>query len=176
MRMAGRHRDFFPIVLGVFALVAGYGVVNGQFIVTMAANHYMVYYPHFFPFSSARAQALCFGLAAGLPGLGWGILLYWAGHYGRGPTLGVRATLLVAGAVLLVTAAMAWEMGRKVAATNIPPYPMFFYPDNDGLLNVTQTVQLTNYWVGGLGAAFSILMIWTWRILRTPPDEDPPVS
>lgn len=174
MGMAGRHRDFLPVVLGAGALVAGYGVINDQFIVTLASNHFTVYHPHYFPFASLRAQALCFGLLAGAPGLGWGILLYWAGHYGPGPVMGRRAMLLGAGAVLLVTAAVAWGLGRAAAATDVPPYPMYFYPDTDGNLLVTQTVQLTNYWLGTLGAAFSIVAIQAWRILRAPPKE--PVS
>jgi hypothetical protein len=174
MRMAGRHRDFFPIVLGVLALVAGYGVTNDQFIVMLASNHFTVYLPHYFPFGSVRVQALCFGLLAGAPGLGWGILLYWAGHYGPGPVLGRRATLLVAGAVLLVTGASAWGLGRAAAATNLPLYPTYFYPDTDGNLVVTQTVQLTNYWLGTLGATLSVIAVQAWRILRAPPAE--PVS
>jgi len=169
--MTGRHRDFFPIVLGVFALVAAYGVVNDQLIVTLAANHFTVYYPHYFSFESARAQAFCFGLSAGAPGVGWGILLYWAGHYGPGPQLSVRATLLTAGAVLLGTAAVAWGLGHEAAGMPVPPYPMFFYPDTDGNLSITQTVQLTNYWLGALGAALAIVVILAGLTLRAPPEE-----
>jgi len=173
--MTGRHREFLPIALGVFALVAGYGVVNDQFIVAIAPNHFAVYHPHYFPFESARLQALCFGLiGAGGPGLGWGILLYWAGHYGKLPEIGARATLLVAGTVLIVTALAAWALGREVAATNVTPYPNFFYPDTDDYLNVTQTVQLTNYLAGVTGAALSIVGLWAWRIARAPAAE--PVS
>jgi hypothetical protein len=82
--------------------------------------------------------------------------------------VGVRATLLGVGAVLLVTAAVAWGLGREVKTTNIPPYPAFFYPDSDGNLNVTQTVQLTNYWLGALGAALWIVMVRAWRLWRMP--------
>ncbi len=128
MSMAGRHRDFLPIVLGVLALVAGYGVINDQFIVTLASNHFIVYHPHYFPFASVRAQALCFGLLAGAPGLGWGILLYWAGHYGPGPVMGRRATLLVAGAVLLATGAVAWGLGRKRPRPTFRFIPRIFIP------------------------------------------------
>jgi hypothetical protein len=170
--MTGRHREFLPNVLGVFALVAGYGVINDQFIVGIAPNYFAVYYPHYFPFESARLQALYFGLiGAGAPGLGWGILLYWAGHYGKLPQIGTRATLLLAGTVLIITGLAAWGLGRQVAATNHTPYPNFFYPDPDGFLNVTQTVQLTNYLVGVTGAALSIMGLWASRILRTPPEE-----
>ncbi|HTB62390.1 MAG TPA: hypothetical protein VK737_02280, partial [Opitutales bacterium] len=143
--MPGHHRDFLPIVLGVFTLVAGYGVVNDELIAHIAPTHFDEYYPHYFPFAAPWAQALCVALVAtGGPGMAWGIMLYWAGHYGPGPKIGVRATLLGAAMVVFVTAGAAWYLGMQVKATQVPPYPQYFYPGGRDELNISETVQLTN--------------------------------
>jgi len=170
--MERRNREYLPTVLGVFALVAVYAVVNDQFIAAIAPTHFTVYHPHYFPFDQAWAQALCFAFVATTgPGLVWGMLLYWAGRFGRAPVIGRRVLVLGAGMVILMTTAAAWGEGWKVAHTGITPYPKFFYPVEDDGLNVTQTVQLTNYLIGAAGAFVWLFLVWAWRIWHSPPAE-----
>jgi hypothetical protein len=169
---AGRHRDFLPVVLGVFALTLGYGLANDQWIVAIAPEHFTLYHPHYFPFEAAWAQALCFALVAtGGPGLAWGILLYWAARYGKGPQIGRRTILIGAAVVLVITGGIAWGLGWHVSVTGQPLYPIYFYPSEDENLYVSQTVQLTNYLVGVLGAAGWLLTISYWRWWKTPKAE-----
>lgn len=168
--MTNRHRDFLPISLGVFALVALYAVANDQIIATVSPDHFLVYHPRYFPFDNVRWQALCFSLVAtGGPGLGWGILLYWVGHYGPGPVFGRRATVLGAAVVVLVTAAAAWGSGWWVTRLSEPFYPAFFFPSEDPKLYFSQTVQLTNYLVGLTGAIAWLAAIVIWRRRSLPP-------
>jgi hypothetical protein len=165
--MPASHRNFLPIAIGTFALVTFYGLVNDQGIVAIAPEHFTVFHPHFFPFKQPWAIALCFALVAtGGPGLAWGILLYWMGHYGPGPTVGARATLTLVVIIVLLTAAAAWGLGWHVHHTGVPPYPEFFYPTNSKGLIITQTVQLTNYLVGLLGAFASLCAIALYRKIK----------
>ncbi len=166
--MTGRHRDFFPISLGVYALVALFGVLNNEAIATVSPMHFVVYHPRYFPFENAHLQALGFALiVTGAPGLAWGILLYWAGHYGPGPIVGVRATLLGAAVVVILTVSLAWLVGWRETASGIPPYPIFFFPSEDPKLYLSQTVQLTNFIAGFIGASAWLIGIAAWRQHRT---------
>jgi hypothetical protein len=170
--MRGRHRDFLPIALGTFALVTGYGLANDQWIAAIAPEHYAIFYPHYFPFAQAWAQALCFALVGtGVPGLAWGILLYWAGHYGPGPMVGRRATLLGVAAVVLLTSIAAWGLGWRVAVSSKHLYPAYFYPTDNYEIGVTQTVQLTNYIAGLAGAWLWLLIIYVWRLVHAMREE-----
>ncbi len=172
--MSRRHPDLLPTVLGVFALVVGYAIVNDQFIAAIAPIHFTVYHPHYFPFEQAWILALCFSLVATTgPGLAWGFLLYWAGHFGAAPVARRRVIFVGAAVVILVTTAAAWGQGWQVAKTGVVPYPKYFYPIEDDHLNVTQTVQLTNYLVGAAGAALWVLLVWAWRVWHAPPAEAP---
>ncbi len=171
--MAGKHRDFLPISLGVFALVVAYAILNDQVIASISPDHFTLYHPHYFPFENAHLQALCFAVvAAGGPGLAWGILLYWAGHYGPGPVVGRWATLLGAAIVILLTATAAWGIGWRESISGQPPYPMFFFPSDDLKLYLSQTVQLTNYLAGSVGAVVWLTVIFCWRQLQSPVPEE----
>jgi hypothetical protein len=170
--MPRQHRDFLPVSLSVFALVLAYGVLNDQAIAAISPLHFALYHPHYFPFANVHLQALCFALVAtGGPGLAWGILLYWVSNYGLGPVVRRRAAILGAAAVVLGTALAAWGIGWREWTTNQPPYPTFFFPSDDPRLNFSQTVQLTNYIAGFLGAAGWLLAIFCWRQLqvKAPP-------
>jgi hypothetical protein len=165
--MSSRHRDFLPIALGTFALVLAYGLLNDQVIVAIAPQHFTVFHPHYFPFQQPWAQALCFAaVATGGPGLAWGILLYWVGHYGTGPPIRPRATLVGVLVVLLLTAAIAWGLGWHAHRTGQPFYPRFFYPVDDKAMYVTQTVQLTNYLAGLVGSLAWLLTLAAYRRLK----------
>jgi len=165
--MPSSHRDFLPIALGTFALVTGFGILNDQAIVAIAPSHFTVYHPHYFPFQAPWLLALCFAVVAtGGPGLAWGIVLYWAGHYGPGPVIGPRATLSGVAVVILLTVIAAWSLGWKVHGTGQPLYPRFFYPTDDQALFITQTVQLTNDLVGLAGAFTWLLAIAIYRKIK----------
>lgn len=165
--MPRQHRDFLPISLGIFALVLAYGIINDQAIATISPDHFALYHPHYFPFANVHLQALCFALVAtGGPGLAWGILLYWAGHYGLGPIVSRKATIVGAVIVVLITAATAWGIGWREWFSHQPPYPQFFFPSEDPRLYFSQTVQLTNYLVGFIGAAGWLLGIFCWRQMQ----------
>jgi hypothetical protein len=166
--MTGRHRDFLPILLGVFALVTVMGVINDEAIAAISPRHFAIFYPLQFPVQAPWAQALCFSLVAvGGSGLTWGSLLYWVGHYGPGPLVRPRATLTGAAVVLFITIVAAWGLGWRAWATGTAPYKDFFYPSTDPRLVFSQTVQLTNEVVGVAGAGFWLAAIALWRWWRT---------
>ncbi len=170
--MSRPRPDLLPTVFGVLAFVTSYAIVNDQFIAAIAPIHFTIYHPHIFPFQQAWLLALCFSLVATTgPGLAWGFVLYWAAHFGSGPVPRRRVILVGAGMVLFITAVVAWGLGWRVAQTGVLPYSKFFYPIEDDNLNVTQTVQLTNYLVGASGAALWVLAVWVWRIWHMPPVE-----
>jgi hypothetical protein len=165
--MPASHRDFLPTALGTCALVTGFGIANDLALVHVAPEHFTFFHPHYFPFPQPWAVALCFGLVlAGLPGLAWGILLYWSGHYGPGTRIGTRPALRGVLAVLLLTAAASWGLGWHVHLTGEPFYPRFFYPTDEKRLFITQTVELTTDIVGILGAFAWLLAIALYRKLR----------
>ncbi len=162
--MPSSHRDFLPIALGACALVTAFGVLNDQAIVALAPQHFTVFHPPYFPFHQPWLIALCFSLVATVgPGFAWGIVLYWASHYGPGPIVGPRPVLIGVLVVLLLTVIAAWGLGWRVHLTGEPLYPQFFYPTDDKILYLTQTVQLTNYLVGLLGAFTWLLAVAIYR-------------
>jgi len=170
--MSRPRPDLLPTVFSVLVFVTSYAIVNDQLIAAFAPIHFTVYHPQIFPFKQAWALALGFSLVATIgPGLAWGFVLYWAAHFGSGPVPARRNILLGAGAVVIVTAASAWGLGWHVAKTGVLPYSKFFYPIENDNLNVTQTIQLTNYLVGASGAALWTLAVWSWRIWHMPPPE-----
>jgi hypothetical protein len=79
--------------------------------------------------------------------------------------------LIGAAVVLVITGGIAWGLGWHVSVTGQPLYPIYFYPSEDENLYVSQTVQLTNYLVGVLGAAGWLLTISYWRWWKTPKAE-----
>ena len=167
--MTGPHRDFLPIVLGTFILVTGYALANDQWVAAIAPGHFSMFDPHFFPFDEAWQQGLCFAVVgAGGPALAWGVLLYWMGHYGPGPMMGRRATLLGVAGVLALTAMLAWGLAWYAAATGKPVYPKYFYPTDETAIFVSQTAQLTNFVVGLGGAIVWLGGIYVWRWKNDP--------
>jgi len=171
--MTDRHRDFLPIFLGVFGLVLVAGLINDEAIAAISPKHFSVFYPPYFPIQTPWLQALCFGVVVtGSSGFTWGSLLYWVGHYGPGPMVGPRATLIGATTVVTITLAVAWGLGWHTWTTGTPPYKDFFYPSNEPQLYFSQTVQLTNEFVGLAGAGLWLVMIALWRWFHSDQTAD----
>jgi hypothetical protein len=164
--MPVRHRDFLPIFMGVFGLVLLVGIINDEAIAAISPKHYTVFYPPYLSIQAPWAQALCFALlVTGGSGFAWGSLLYWVGHYGPGPQISPRATLKTAIASVVITLMVAWGLGWRTWATGKPLYSEFFYPSTDPQLVFSQTVQLTNEFVGltTAGICLATISLWRWR-------------
>jgi len=166
--MTGQHRDFLPIQLGVCGLVTVVGFVNDEAIAAISPKHFDVFYPAYFPVTSPWLQALCFALViAGGCGFAWASLLYWVGHYGPGPIVGTKATVIGATTVVALSIIVAWGLGWRTWVTGVPPYKDFFYPSTDPRLYFSQTVQLTNEVLGLAGAGLWMVAIAVWRWWRS---------
>ncbi len=172
--MTAQRRDFFRIVVGTGLLVAGYSIANDQWVAAIAPQHFFMFHPAYFPWAQAWEQALSFSLLAGAFGVAWGILLYGAGRVGPGPVLTPRATLRGVLVVIAGTAALAWGLGWRAAATGHFPYPRYLCPSDSLAIFVTQTVQLTNDLAGLVGALLWLVLIilYRWSTPETPPDLD----
>ena len=168
MSMSGRHRDFLPILLGVFGMVTTAGIINSEFLAAISPRHYQVYYPPIFPWDAPWAQALCFAMVVvGGAGFAWASLLYWVGHYGPGPAIGVKTTLQLAAIVVGITLLAAWGLGWRTWVTGIIPYSEFFYPSNDRALCFSETVELTDELVGLAGSGLLLAGMAGWRWSRS---------
>jgi hypothetical protein len=172
--MTEKRRDFLRIVLGTGLLVAGYGMVNDQWVAAIAPQHFFMFHPAYFPLAEPWEQALCFGLLAGVFGMAWGILLYGAGRVGPGPALKPRPTLQGVLVVIMVTGTIAWSLGSYAAMTGHFPYPRYLCPSDNLGIFVTQTVQLTNDLVGFAGALLSLVLIviYRWSTPESPTSTD----
>jgi hypothetical protein len=158
-----RRAPFYQVVGGIWLLVAVYAVIHDQYLVRIAPEHFTIYHPNPDSISSAPLLAAYIALKASVsPGLVLGIVTWFVARAGTRPKLRVRLIFIATTTVLLITEVSASLSGGLVYLTKKPLYPLAWYPDFTLWMLITQTIQITCYFVALLGSVFMLL----WMIAR----------
>ena len=156
---------FYGTILGKWAIIAVYAVLHDQYVVRISPQHFTVYHPNVFDIANDQLLATQLAVAASVtPGLLLGTILYFVGRFGSRPKLAVRGILGSVGSLVIVTEVFALISLAITGITRKGFYPDFVYPSSDFDLVCTQTVQLTTYLVGVMGASLLVVVTWLKRL------------
>jgi hypothetical protein len=148
------------IVFSVWALVAIYAIAHDQYIVRIEPAHFTIYHPAVPGVESPALQAAVLAFMASLwPGLALGISLALVCRAGSYPKVGVVYVLIGTAVVIAITELASLMTGLITYLQRKPFYYSSWYPEGAEIsLMVTQTIQITCYFVAGLGSF--ILLCW----------------
>ena len=155
-----RRTSFYGTIFGIWFIVAAYAVVHDQYLVRIAPDHFTVYHDNPEGIESAPILAAWLALKASIsPGLLLGIATWFVARSGRWPKIQAKHTLIAVCVVIFVTELCALASGALAFWAKSPIYPRRWYPDLRVSLVVTQTIQITCYFVAFLASGTMLLMM-----------------
>lgn len=162
-----RRSITYPIIFGVWAIVAVYCILHDQYIVRIAPEHFTIYHEPCWGVTEAKPLAAIYGFRASLgPGLLFGIACTFAARQGSRPTLNLAFILKGTLTIILIAEICSLSAGYFSYRTRSPLYPIAFYPNTSHKLLVTQTIQLTCYLSSTFLSAGFILLILYKRLRK----------
>ncbi len=147
----------YSLAAGIWAIVTVYAILHDQYIVRLAPEHFTMY--HDAMWGLRRPQALALGYALrGLwyPGVLLGMACTLAARADSMPRLSRRFVLKCVLGLIILTESVSVFAGVVAYRRGQGIYPDAFYPDPRPMLQVTQTIQLTGYWMAALWSCFMI--------------------
>lgn len=174
-KLRGESRlSVYSLTFGIWAIVAVYAILHDQYIVRIAPAHFTEYHDAMWGIRYPKVLAVAYAFRSS-----W----YPGGLLGMACTLAARADsmprlrrgfilkcviglVIMVEVVSLVSGIASYRRGQGI-------YPDEFYHDPRLLLQVTQTIQLTSYWMAGLWSAFLIGVLLG---LRYGPDGLPGIK
>lgn len=150
----------YSLAFGIWAIVAVYAVLHDQYIVRIAPAHFTQYHDPMWGIRYPKVLAAAYAFRSSwYPGLLLGIACTLAARADSMPRVGPRFVLKAVVALVLLTEFVAAFSGGVAYRRGAGIYPDEFYHDSRLLLQVTQTIQLTSYWMAALWSAFLIGLI-----------------
>jgi len=154
------RRSMYSLVLGVWAIVAVYAVLHDQYIVRIAPAHFTEYHDPMWGIRYPKILAAAYAFRSSwYPGVLLGIACTLAARADSMPRIGPGFVLRSVAAIVLLTEFVAAFSGAVAYRRGQGIYPDEFYHDPELLLQVTQTIQLTCYWMAALWSSFLIGLI-----------------
>lgn len=161
-RMIGKfegesRKSAYSLAAAIWAIVTLYAVLHDLYIVRMNPEHFTLYHDPMWGLRSPRQIALGYAFR-GLwyPGVILGMACTLAARADSMPRLNRRFVLKCVGALMAVTETICVVSGVVVYRRGLGIYPDAFYPDPRLIHQVTQTIQITGYWVATVWACFMI--------------------
>ena len=151
------RRSMYSMVLGVWAIVAVYAVLHDQYIVRIAPAHFTRYHDPMWGIRRPNILAAAYAFRSSwYPGVLLGIACALAARADSMPRISPRFVLRSVAAIVCLTELVAAFSGVVAYRRGQGIYPDEFYPAPELLLQVTQTIQLTCYWMSALWSTFLI--------------------
>jgi hypothetical protein len=161
------RRSWYSLALGVWGIVAVYAMLHDQYIVRIAPEHFTAYHPPMWGLTDPHALAAAWAFGASwYPGTLLGIATTLAARADSMPRISARFVLLSVVIVVCLTEVAAALSGLATHLLGHGIYPDRFYPAQDLPLQVTQSIQLTCYWVS---AGLSLGLVGLLVALRYRP-------
>ena len=150
----------YSLVLGVWAIVAAYAILHDQYIVRITPAHFTLYHEPMWGIRYPKVLAAAYAFRSSwYPGALLGIACTLAARADSMPRISPRFVLKSVAGILFLTEFVAAFSGFITYHRGQGIYPDEFYHDPQLLLQVTQTIQLTFYWMSALWSAFLIGLI-----------------
>ena len=157
----------YQIVLSIWSMLTLYAILHDQYIVWIAPEHFTLYHEPLGDLENPALIATVYAIRAGLgPGFFWGLAAAFFALSGTRPLMPVRLVLLSALVAIICIEVISASSGLWVWLSGRLVYPQSFYPDDDSLVLVTQTIQVTCYFSGAVGAVMHLTWISWWRRRR----------
>lgn len=155
---------FYGIIGGIWALMACYAVLQDQYLVRIAPEHFTEYHPNPLQIQSAPWLAAFIALQASVsPGLALGVASWFVGRFGRAPKLKAESIFKLVFILLILTELAGSLSGWYAYQTGSLIYSKTSYPSLTKQMITTQTIQLTCYNVALIG---SPIFLWRMRQMR----------
>lgn len=168
------RKSAYSLTAAIWAVVTVYAILHDQYIVRLNPEHFTLYHEPMW--GLRRPQTIALGYAfRGLwyPGLILGMACTLAARADSMPRLSARFVLKCVMGLMIVTETVCVVSGVVTYRRGQGIYPDAFYPDLRLIHQVTQTIQVTGYWVAALWSCF---MIGVFLGLRYGPDGLPGVK
>ncbi len=136
----------YGIILGVWGIVAIYAILHDQYIVRISPEHFTVYHRPLLGIENPYWLAAVYAFLASIsPGLLLAVACLFVSRLGKAPRLSISFILKGVVVVVVLTELTAASAGLYVHRSQQGIYPESWYPENEGALMVTQTIQVTCY-------------------------------
>ncbi|MFI5350986.1 MAG: hypothetical protein ACHQ2Z_15675 [Elusimicrobiota bacterium] len=162
------RRSLYSLTFAVWAIVAVYAVLHDQYIVRIAPAHFTEYHDPMWGIRYPKILAAAYAFRSSwYPGVLLGMACTLAARADSMPRISRRFVLKSVTAIVLLTEFVSAFSGAVAHHRGQGIYPDAFYPAPELPLQVTQTIQLTCYW---MSAAWSIFLIGLILGLRYGPN------
>lgn len=158
LRLLSEKRSItYLMLLGVWGIVALYAILHDQYIVRIAPEHFTVYHEPLLGIEDPIRLAAVYAFWASFsPGLLLGMACVVVARGGAEPRIPVRFVLKGVLVVVVLTEVVSASVGYYVYRSEQGVYPDSWYPEYSVPLLVTQSIQVTCYFVS---AFFSCLLL-----------------
>lgn len=149
--------SMYGLALGIWAIIAVYAILHDQYIVRITPQHFTLYHDPMWGIRYPNVLAAAYAFRSSwYPGLLLGIACVLAARVDSMPQVSRRFVLKCIAALVVLVEIVSAFSGVVAYYRGEGIYPDAFYHAPEVLMQATNTIQLTCYWMSALWSAFLI--------------------